>query len=60
MHYPLHKASTSDKDGEKNNFFAFLEENGRVKSLWSGASVFVIDYESAGVCFKMPVFSGLT
>ncbi len=60
MHYPLHKDSTSDIDGEIFFFFAFLEENGRVKSLWSGVSVFVIDYESAGVCFKMPVFSGLT
>jgi len=59
MHYPLHKASTNDKDGEKI-LFVFLEENVRVKSLWSGASVFVIDYESGGVCFKMPVFSGLT
>lgn len=45
---------------EKKYFFVFLEENVQVKCLWSGASVFVIDYESGGDCFKMPVFSGLT
>lgn len=48
MHYLLHKASTSDKDGEKKIvcFLPFLEENGQVKSLWSSVSVFVIDYEN--------------
>lgn len=40
--------------------YPFFEENGQAKSLWSCVSVFVIDYESAGFCFKMPVFSGLT